>query len=572
MNSTFKVAIAYAKPALQSELEEILGATWVSLKEAPQATVVLIVPEPDAVPTLLTPGVARLAIVPLVRAAEFTDALILGQLHGILDPSEVRTGLMNACRRAWAHFLQQQANEATSRTKAHVSDKLPYRPKPVVGALKGGIAATRLSDKTILLVDADQQSSSILKSTLVAGGHEVVMANTPDSALAKARMHKPILIVVHVGAWLPSPQSLLEILKHDADTRQTSVLLLSEDNSENLQHLCAHVLSLPIQPATFQDECERLIKEGAGGNKVLVVDDDPAIAAICAEVLRHAGLAVRIAANGEAALTEARTFRPDLILLDVMMPKLDGFQTATKLKTEAGTAMTPIIFLSALGETSEKVKAFHLGAEDYIQKPFVTAELVARVRKALARSDRELSASPTTQLPGSGAIETEVSARLDDPNAAFCYLDLDNLKAYNDYYGYAKADGIIRQTGNLIRDVIAHVGTPNDFIGHIAGDDFVFVTTLARVDDVCSRLCSAFDQLIPMYYDKTDRDLGFIETMDRYNTMRRFPLMTVSVAAITTNTQNISTYTELSAAAAVGKQRAKAIQGSSYVRDGISIP
>ena len=443
-------------------------------------------------------------------------------------------------------------------------------PLPSSGAFDSGLEAAPRSGKKVLLVDSDSHSSLILKGILMSAGHDVVVAGDPDSALAEARQRRPVLIVVHASPESPDPHALLEILKHDTETRQSSVLVLGQGNLSELRRTCANVLALPVDPETFHRECNRLIEEAIAevGNRVLIVDDDPAIRSICAEVLRHAGMSVRIAPDGMQALAEAKRFRPDLILLDVMMPDMDGFQTAAHFKADAGTAMTPIIFLSALGETSDKVKAFNVGAEDYVQKPFVSAELVARVRKTLARSDRELSASPTTQLPGGGAIEAEIGARLGDAEAVFCYLDLDNLKAYNDHYSYAKADSIIRQTGDLIRDVVAQEGNPGDFIGHIAGDDFVFITTKDRVDAVCLTLCSAFDRLVPLYYDKVDREAGFIETKDRYDEMRRFPLMSVSIAAITNHAKNNSNYSELANATALGKKIAKSIAGSCYVRDG----
>jgi GGDEF domain-containing protein len=213
------------------------------------------------------------------------------------------------------------------------------------------------------------------------------------------------------------------------------------------------------------------------------------------------------------------------------------------------------------------VRAFKLGAEDYLVKPFDSAELVARVEKALARRDLELGASPTTRLPGSQAIEAEIDRRLESGgDFAFCYLDLDNLKAFNDYYGYAKANAVIRQTGDVIRYVVQRFGAPTDFIGHIAGDDFVFVTSAEKADVVCRTLCERFDSLIKLYYDVGDRHRGYIETKDRFGVMRRFPMMSVSVAAI--SLARAKTYAGLAELAAVGKRTAKAIPGSSYVRDG----
>jgi len=254
-----------------------------------------------------------------------------------------------------------------------------------------------------------------------------------------------------------------------------------------------------------------------------------------------------------------------------MMPDLDGFQTVKRFRADRDGAMTPVIFVSARGQIADKIRAFKLGAEDYLVKPFDSMELVARVEKALERRERELGASPTTKLPGAGAIESEIERRLaEGGDFAFCYVDLDNLKAFNDYYGIAKADGVIRQTGDLMRQVVARDGTAHDFIGHIAGDDFVFITTPERIDGIARSICRTFDRLVPLYYDKADRERGYIETYDRYGQLRRFPLLSVSLAALTTRTEDMRfrTYAELAQAAAEAKKRAKAVDGSSYVRDG----
>jgi diguanylate cyclase (GGDEF)-like protein len=271
------------------------------------------------------------------------------------------------------------------------------------------------------------------------------------------------------------------------------------------------------------------------------------------------------------ALAEARRTKPDLVLLDVALPELDGFMVAKRLREERATALTPIIFISARGQTKDKVRAFKLGADDYLVKPFDAAELAARVEKALERREREFGSSPTTRLPGSQAIEQEIARRLKEGgDFAFCYLDLDHLKAVNDYYGYAKADGIIRQTGDLLREVIAREGAAGDFIGHIAGDDFVFITSSDRVDAVCRTFIETFDRLVPLYYNKTDRERGYIETNDRYGVRRRFPIMSVSIVALCGDGR-FASHAEVAVAAAELKRQAKAVEGSAYVRDGVLV-
>ena len=126
---------------------------------------------------------------------------------------------------------------------------------------------------------------------------------------------------------------------------------------------------------------------------------------------------------------------------------------------------------------------------------------------------------------------------------------------------------MIRQTGDIIRDVIAREGNPNDFIGHIAGDDFVFITSLDRVDRVCKTVAQTFDRLVPLYYNKQDRERNYIETVDRFGQLRRFPVMTVSIAVVT-STERVRNHNELAVIAAELKKQAKAIPETSYVRDG----
>jgi hypothetical protein len=118
-----------------------------------------------------------------------------------------------------------------------------------------------------------------------------------------------------------------------------------------------------------------------------------------------------------------------------------------------------------------------------------------------------------------------------------------------------------------VREVVAREGAAGDFIGHIAGDDFVLVTYAERVDRLCQAICRAFDRLAPLYYNKADRERGYIETLDRYGELRRFPIMTVSIAAVTTGIHHFKTYAEVANSAAEAKQVAKSIPGSSYVRD-----
>ncbi len=446
----------------------------------------------------------------------------------------------------------------TAKSEASLTPTLDERPRR--RGLGEGASA--------LVVDDDPRRALLLKGLLMSLTDRVLVANDVDSALASARAEHPALAVI--AGSMPDSLALLAILEHDPDTHKTAVMVVGDASlrAEMLAGGADDLLEFPIQPAVFRDACLRLVDSGRReAPRVLIVDDDASIRQICREVLELGGYQVRDMGSATAALAEARRFRPDMIVLDVLMPGIDGYRCAEMIRADAAIGMAPIMFLSARGDTADKVRAFRSGAEDYMVKPFDAAELLARVAKALDRQARELGASPTTQLPGADAIQEEIERRLaiGDTSAVACYLDLDNLKAFNDYYGYAKANAVIRQTGDVIRHVVHRDGHPGDFIGHIAGDDFVFVTSADRVDAVCKAICERFDHLIRLYYHPVDRERGYIETKDRFGVQRKFPIMSVSIAGL--SLLRAKTYTGLSELAAVGKRAAKAIPGSAYVRD-----
>lgn len=385
-----------------------------------------------------------------------------------------------------------------------------------------------------------------------------------------ARRHRPEAIVADVRMPGIDGLGLAEILRHDPETRGIPLLVISVDDhrARAFKAGARAFLRKPLDSGRFLATVDGLLQQGRGGNavRVLVVDDDPNIRAICAEVLGNAGYSVLEAATVREAREQVRAQSPEMLLLDVSLPDGDGFELLEALKAERAANHMSVIFISARSETASKVRALKLGGDDYLVKPFDALELAARVERVLRRREQELGASPTTRLPGSAAIEREVLRRIESGTPfALCYLDLDNLKAFNDHYGYAKADGVVLQTGDLLREVVATSGGQGDFIGHVAGDDFVFITSPERVDLLCRQVIEAFDRIIPLYYDDEDRERGYIEAEDRYGQRRRFPVMSVSVAAVI-HDGTAKDHGELSRIAAELKTRAKSVAGSTYLR------
>ena len=162
-----------------------------------------------------------------------------------------------------------------------------------------------------------------------------------------------------------------------------------------------------------------------------------------------------MAGDGEEALERATEMRPDLVLLDVMMPRLDGFEVAQRLRKNPQTANTSIIMLTAKALSSDKVTGLQSGADDYIIKPFDPIELLARVKGTLRRAKEMRNLSPLTGLPGNIRIQEEIERQVREHRPfAVLYVDLDNFKTYNDKYGFVRGDRLIQGTARMIQDAV----------------------------------------------------------------------------------------------------------------------
>src|SRR5438874_4516034 len=238
------------------------------------------------------------------------------------------------------------------------------------------------------------------------------------------------------------------------------------------------------------------------GESVLVVDDDPDVARFVEVNLRSAGYDVTVASDGEEALERAVELRPDLVLLDVMMPKLDGFEVAQRLRRDARTSSTSIIMLTAKALSSDKVLGLSTGADDYIIKPFDPVELLARVKGTLRRAREMRARSPLTGLPGNIRVQEEIRRRVaEEQRFALLYADLDHFKAYNDNYGFVRGDRAIQALARLVTETVHEIAGPAGFVGHVGGDDFVVLVEPDHAEVLAKSLCQRFDELAPSLYD-----------------------------------------------------------------------
>jgi diguanylate cyclase (GGDEF)-like protein len=302
--------------------------------------------------------------------------------------------------------------------------------------------------------------------------------------------------------------------------------------------------------------------------RILVADDDPDIRDVLNLTLAEENYEVIEAGDGEEALKIINAKPLDLVLLDYKMPKLDGRQVCRLVKRDLLLRHLPVIMVTGKGEISDKIDGIDAGADDYIVKPFEPKELLARIRMILRRTERDLEANPLTRLPGNVSILNELSRRLAS-KALFsvCYLDLDKFKAYNDTYGFEYGDNVIRETARILIRVTQEAGNPDDFIGHIGGDDFVIVTTPEKADLICKRVIEEFEKTAPTFYNETDKKLGYIVAHDRQGKEQNVPLLSISIGVVSNETRKIDHVAQVGEIGAELKSYAKSLERSNYVKD-----
>ena len=302
--------------------------------------------------------------------------------------------------------------------------------------------------------------------------------------------------------------------------------------------------------------------------RVLVVDDDPDILKFVQVNLELEGYSAESAENGRIALDAAKGSPPDLVLLDVMMPEMDGLTVLRRLRSSPATANVPVILLTAKALAEDRVRGLDFGADDYITKPFDVGELMARVRSVLRRAQQMRDVSPLTGLPGNFRISRELESRVGAAEPlAVVHADLDNFKAFNDHYGFMRGDGVIKFCADSLLVAGGECGDPEVFVGHVGGDDFVIITDPAHVEEFCKAAIRVFDDGILDFYDTADALQGYIEVTDRRGERHAYPISSVSMGVAANSRRKITSEWEASAIASEMKEYAKREPGSVYEID-----
>ena len=280
--------------------------------------------------------------------------------------------------------------------------------------------------------------------------------------------------------------------------------------------------------------------------RILVVEDDFDISNMLRIFFTGQGYSVEVAARGSDALELCRKKLPDLIVLDIMLPDMDGYAVCKELRTTTRTSHIPIIFLTQRDERSDKIQGLALGADDYITKPFDIEELKLRVKNAISSYRHRNLTDPRTRLPSARLIEEQLRTLMRTNGWSLLQIGVDHLAPFTDAYGFVAGDEVLRFTAMLINDTDDEYGTLDDFIGHASSDSFILITMSQDVATLTNKLRSRFDEGILSHYNFIDREQGGIQQPDG----QLAPIMHLSIGAVSDKTQRFSDIREITEMAA----------------------
>jgi len=271
----------------------------------------------------------------------------------------------------------------------------------------------------------------------------------------------------------------------------------------------------------------------------------------------------------ESNISEITKISPDVIIADVSNCEKKQIEICESLKKDFATTYLPIITLICEQRVCHELVGITVGVDDYIVIPPNPIELKIRIEMAVKRSKRNFYASPLTGLPGGKIVEEMMKERIDSRKSFVAgHADIDNFKAFNDKYGYLKGDRVIMQTAYMLSGAVRKWGNKHDFVGHIGGDDFVFITTPEKYDTICQNFVCMFDTITPFLYKEEDRKLGYIEAKGRTNRTKKLPLMSMTIALVLNHRfGDIDNVISLNEKIAEIKQYLKKIPGSKYMAD-----
>jgi PleD family two-component response regulator len=239
---------------------------------------------------------------------------------------------------------------------------------------------------------------------------------------------------------------------------------------------------------------------------ILIIEDDLDVSEMLDAYFRVQGYEVYTANWGEDGVKACQDKRPNLVILDIRLPDIDGYEVATRLRDNRRTANIPIIFLTEKRSRAERLQGLELGADDYITKPFDIQELRLRVRNALQRSTMGAVSNPVTNLPEGPIVDERLSDCLNSDQWAIMLITLENLDSFREAYGFVASDDVLRAVSLMVQNAVRKVGNPEDFVGHFSGSEFIVITTSDAIVNLGERIRSRLEQSLDYFYPLRDRE------------------------------------------------------------------
>lgn len=259
---------------------------------------------------------------------------------------------------------------------------------------------------------------------------------------------------------------------------------------------------------------------------------------------------------------------PHVLITDLQSRDLNGLQVLHIVSSDNVYRQVCTILLINEKSNVEEYLGDELIFDDFLVLPSPPAVLRMRVALAMRRSTSALDANPLTHLPGNSSIIQSIQEYVDQKiDFALVYADIDNFKSFNDRYGFSRGDEALLMSARLIATTVGALEVQPCFVGHVGGDDFIFILPVEHVEDVCKQLIKAYDEIVPSFYDEEDRKRGAIIAPDRQGVMHAFPLLSLSLAVVVNKGARFSHFGEMSYIAGQVKRKAKLTQGSCYVID-----
>jgi len=241
-------------------------------------------------------------------------------------------------------------------------------------------------------------------------------------------------------------------------------------------------------------------------HKILIVEDDLDVAEMLNAYFRVQGYEVFTVNWGEDGVRAGQTILPDLIILDIRLPDIDGYEVARRLRADRRTQEIPIIFLTEKRERLDRLQGFEVGADDYITKPFDVQELRLRVRNALKRISQGTLTNPVSGLPEGPLVEERLSDAIHKSGWSLLHISISHLDSFREAYGFVASDDVLRAISMMIHNTMKETGSNEDFLGHVSPTDFVVTMAPGSMPAFHERIRSRLEQSLDYFYPIKDRE------------------------------------------------------------------